>query len=153
MAGSGRVLLVSSSGGVLLDLLALQPWWSQHDVVWAAVPRVDTRCALHGQRVHWLHDVSLRHPLSVGVGLLQARRILARERPEVVISAGAGPALPFFVLARLRGITTFWVWTLNLLTSPGLSGAIASRLASRVLVQQPASLECIRNAILIGELY
>lgn len=28
-----RVLLVSSSGGVLLDLLALRPWWSRHDQV------------------------------------------------------------------------------------------------------------------------
>jgi hypothetical protein len=28
-----RILLVTSSGGVLLDLLGLRAWWSRHDPV------------------------------------------------------------------------------------------------------------------------
>ena len=31
------MLLVSSSGGVLPDLLALRPWWGRYDVSWVAV--------------------------------------------------------------------------------------------------------------------
>jgi hypothetical protein len=37
-----RILLVSSSGGVLLDLLALEPWWSRYDAIWAAMRAADT---------------------------------------------------------------------------------------------------------------
>ena len=31
-----RILLVSSSGGVLPDLLALEPWWGRYDARWVA---------------------------------------------------------------------------------------------------------------------
>ncbi len=46
-----RILMVSSTGGVLLDLLALRPWWSRHQVSWVAVPGPDTREVLGGERV------------------------------------------------------------------------------------------------------
>lgn len=49
---SKRILLVSSSGGVLLDLLALGPWWSRHHAVWAVVKAANSVSALAGQRVH-----------------------------------------------------------------------------------------------------
>ena len=43
-----RVLLVSSSGGVMPDLLALGPWWGRYDVRWVAVDALDTRELLAG---------------------------------------------------------------------------------------------------------
>ena len=47
-AGSGResdvkLLLVSSSGGHLAQLMALEPWWSQHDRMWVVGPTEDAR--------------------------------------------------------------------------------------------------------------
>src|SRR5215213_1588105 len=55
-----RILLVSSSGGVLLDLLGLRPWWSRHDVSWVAVPAPDTREVLGGERVSWTEELTPR---------------------------------------------------------------------------------------------
>ena len=43
-----RVLLVSSSGGVLPDLLALRPWWGRYVAGWVAVDAPDTRELLAG---------------------------------------------------------------------------------------------------------
>jgi hypothetical protein len=53
-----RVLLVSSSGGVLLDLLALRPWWYRHYVSWIAVQAPDTTALLKDQRVRWEREQS-----------------------------------------------------------------------------------------------
>src|SRR5215472_2151620 len=104
MNGHKRILLVSSSGGVLLDLLALEPWWARYGTVWAAVKAADTASVLSGLRVHWVSEISVRRPFALVVGFVQAWCILRRERPELVISAGSGPAIPFFVIARVMGI-------------------------------------------------
>jgi hypothetical protein len=148
-----RVLLVSSSGGVLLDLLALAPWWSRHDVVWAAVNAADTQLLLEKYRVHWVDDVSARRPIGILPGMLRSLRILRTERPDLVVSAGSGPAIPFFLAASLADIPTFWVSTLNVLTTPGITARICARLASHVLLQRSSLRAAHRDGIVIGELY
>jgi hypothetical protein len=147
------ILLVSSSGGVLLDLLALEPWWSRHDAVWAVVRAADSVSALAGQRVHWIREASIRQPLGIFTGLVQAWHILRRERPELIVSAGSAPAISYFFAARVLGIPTFWISSLNILTTPGISAKICARLTSRVLLQQPSMLGAHPNGIVIGELY
>jgi len=150
---TAKILLVSSSGGVLLDLLALDVWWSRYSVAWAVVPATDTCSALAGQRVYSVRETSMRQPLSVLPSFVQAWRILRSERPSLIVSAGSGPAIAFFVLARLRGIPTFWVSTLNILTTPGISASICARFASRVLLQHASLREAHPEGFVIGELY
>src|SRR5919108_945290 len=103
-AGRKRILLVSSSGGVLLDLLALEPWWSRHEVSWVAVRAEDTAALLTGQRVHWEREQSAHRPIGVLGAVTRSLRILRRERPDVIISAGTGVAVGVFLAARLLRI-------------------------------------------------
>ena len=149
----GRVLLVSSTGGVFLDLLALAPWWRRHDRVWALVRGGDTASALEGEVITWITNSSYKRPLALLRGCVEARRILRAQRPAIIVSAGSGPAIPFFALARLFGIPTLWLSTLNLVGRAGVSARICSRLASRVLVQRPSMLAAHSKAVLLGELY
>jgi hypothetical protein len=153
MSQCKRLLLVSSSGGVLLDLLALEPWWSRHRTVWAVIRAADTASVLAGQRVYWIWETSVRRPLGIVAGFVQAWRILRGERPELVVSAGSGPAVSFFFAARVLGIPTFWVSTLNVLTTPGISAKICARLSSRVLLQRRSMLGAHPNGLVIGQLY
>jgi hypothetical protein len=150
---SKRILLVSSSGGVLLDLLALGPWWARHQAVWAVVRAADSVSALEGQRVHWIKEASIRWPIGLFTGLAQAWNIIRKERPELVVSAGSAPAIVYFLAARALGIPTFWLSTLNVLTTPGISAKICARLSSRVLLQQSSMREAHPNGLVIGELY
>jgi hypothetical protein len=100
------VLLVSSSGGVLLELLALAPWWSRHDAVWAAVKAADTETVLAPYRVHWIPELSLGCPLAV--------RLRCSVRSRCCASSGRGslflrirPAVPFFLAAKLSACRPF----------------------------------------------
>jgi UDP-N-acetylglucosamine:LPS N-acetylglucosamine transferase len=153
MTGRKSVLLVSSSGGVLLELLALAPWWSRHEVVWAAVKAADTETALAQYPVHWVPEVSVGQPLALLPSLLHAIQILRAERPGIVVSAGSGPAIPFFLGAKLAGITTFWLSTHNVLTRPGISARICSRVAARVLLQREEQRAGHPRGLVVGELY
>jgi hypothetical protein len=83
-----RVLLVSSSGGVLLDLLALRPWWSRHAVSWIAVQAPDTAALLKNERVHWEREQSDRHLLPLFAAIVRALKMVRADRPDLIISAG-----------------------------------------------------------------
>jgi UDP-N-acetylglucosamine:LPS N-acetylglucosamine transferase len=147
------ILLVSSSGGVLLELLALAPWWSRHDTAWAAVKAADTETVLAPYRVHWIPELSLGRPLALLPALLGALKILRVERPGIVVSAGSGPAVPFFLGAKLVGVPTFWLSTHNVLAHPGVSARICARVASRVLLQRPEQRAAHPQGAVVGELY
>jgi UDP-N-acetylglucosamine:LPS N-acetylglucosamine transferase len=147
------VLLVSSSGGVLLDLLGLRGWWSRHDPVWAAVPAPDTEAVLAGQRVYWVPEQSPTRPLRLLAATWAAWRLLGRERPDVLVSAGTGVAVGFFLAARVRRVPSLWLETLNLVGEPGLASRICCRLAARTLVQRRSLLATRPGAVLVGELY
>src|SRR5215208_6434111 len=149
----GRLLLVSSSGGVLLDLLALEPFWSRHDHTWAAVRAADTESALLGHPVRWLEEKSISRPFQLLHGLAESVRILRSERATAVLSAGTGVAVPFFISARILGIPSLWIATLNLIRTPGLAARVCSRLATTVLVQRDTMSGAHPGAVVVGELY
>jgi hypothetical protein len=148
-----RVLLVSSSGGVLLDLLALKPWWSRHEVAWVAVRGEDTATLLAGERVHWEREQSAGRPLGVLSAVARSLRILRQERPDVIISAGTGVAVGVFISARLLRIPAVWLETFNLVDAAGSASKICGKLASAMLVQRPSLLSSRPRSVLIGELY
>jgi len=130
-----RLLLVTGSGGVLLDLLALRPWWQRHDTSWVAVWAADTEVALAGLPVTWERSAT---------GVWRAIRLLRAHRPDLVVSAGRRTAVPFLVAARLLRVPAIWVESL---TETGPRARVA-RLACEVVVQRPT-----RPGVYVGELY
>jgi UDP-N-acetylglucosamine:LPS N-acetylglucosamine transferase len=148
-----HILLVSSSGGVLLDLLALEPWWKQHETTWAAVKAADTETVLRGFRTHSVTERRLTRPFGAVLGFFEALGLLRRLRPEVIVSAGSGVAIGFFAAAKILGIPTFWLETLNFIDAPALTGKICSRLASEILIQRPSMLKAHPRGVVLGELY
>jgi UDP-N-acetylglucosamine:LPS N-acetylglucosamine transferase len=151
--GERRVLLVSSSGGVLLDLLALRPWWSRHDASWVAVPAPDTRELLAAERVTWAEELTPRQPLALARAVRSARAQLRRERIDLVVSAGTGVAVPYFLAARSAGVAAWWVETLNVIAGAGIAARICARTGDLVLVQHSALLRDHPRALFVGELY
>lgn len=154
MSGHGRsVLLITSSGGVLLDLLALRPWWERHDARWVAVPAADTTEALAGEVVYWRPEVQVDRPVRFAHATLDAQRSLRQWRPHTIVSAGTGLAVPWFAAARALRVPCTWVETFNLVGEPGKAASICQRLATRVLVQRPELVGSRRRAAFVGELY
>ena len=74
-----RVLLVSSSGGVLTDLLGMRAFWERLDRRWVAVSAADTRELLAAESVDWADDVTPSHPGQMAGAIL----------PQDVTCAGA----------------------------------------------------------------
>ncbi len=147
-----RILLVSSSGGVLTDLLAMRPWWERLDRRWVAVCAADTEQLLDGESVRWAEDIAPTRPLRMLAAVAAAERDLRRTPVDLVVSAGTAVAVPYFVAARRRGIASWWVETFNMVGPPGRAARTCSGLARRTLVQRPGLVVDRRRSVVVGEL-
>jgi UDP-N-acetylglucosamine:LPS N-acetylglucosamine transferase len=89
----------------------------------------------------------------VARAVLAARRHLRRDRIDVVVSAGTGVAVPYFLAARLNGVPAWWVETLNVLAGAGIAARVCARASDVVVVQHSAMLADYPRALFVGELY
>lgn len=130
-----KILIACSSGGHLTQALALRQWWGEHERVWATFPVEDARSRLSDERVYEIHYPTVRNFPNLVRNIGLARRVLARERPDVIFSTGAAIALPFFMLARAYGARTVYLEPVDRISSAGMAGQLAYPFTDAFLVQ------------------
>jgi UDP-N-acetylglucosamine:LPS N-acetylglucosamine transferase len=132
---SRKVCIVSSCGGHLTEVRALRRAYERHAHFYVLNDRVLLPADMEGKTYFIRH--SERDAL-VLVNLVEAWRILRRERPDVILSTGAGPVVPFALVGRLLGIPTVFVETFTRIARPSLTARIMYRLAARFVYQWPS---------------
>jgi UDP-N-acetylglucosamine:LPS N-acetylglucosamine transferase len=132
-----QLLLVSSVGGHLLQLVALRPAWSGFTRVWVTFDAADSRALLAGERVVHAHAPTNRNLPNLLRNLVLALKVVRSTRPLAVITTGAGVAVPFAVVARLFRVRVVYVETLTRIDSPSLSYRLSRPFVSRTYVQWP----------------
>ena len=147
-----HVLLVGSAGGHLAQLIRLGPWWQEQDRTWVTFDKPDARSLLAQETVIWAH-----HPTTRNIGNLLRNLVLAvretrRLRPDLVVSTGAGVAVPFFVIAWLLRIPTVYVEVFDRVDSATLTGRLCRPFTTRFCVQWPEQQPLYRGSIVIGPL-
>ncbi len=148
-----RILLVGSSGGHLAQLLALRPWWSQHPRAWVTFRTPDAEFGLRDEEsVSWAYSPTTRNVRNLLRNTKLACGLMRSFRPTVVISTGAGSALPFFALGRLMSITTIYVEVYDRVESATLTGRLCRPFTDLMLVQWKEQLGLYRGAQLLGQL-
>jgi len=134
-----RILLVCSPGGHLQQMLALKPAWQDLHVSWATLSGSDVEHILMDQDVALGHGPTNRSLINLFRNLRFAERVLRARRPDVILSTGAGLAVPFFLVGRLMGIRLVYVESLTRTEGLSLSGRIVAPLAHEVFVQWPGA--------------
>lgn len=148
-----RILLVGSSGGHLTQLMALRPWWDSVERAWCVFEGADSREHLHDEDdVTWAHQPTTRNIPNLLRNTWLAWRLLRRFAPTVVVSTGAGVAVPFFVLAKLRGVRTVYVEVYDRVDSATLTGRLCRPFTDLMCVQWEEQAGLYRGAHVIGPL-
>jgi UDP-N-acetylglucosamine:LPS N-acetylglucosamine transferase len=147
-----RVLIVCSSGGHLVQLHNLQPWWEQHDRVWVTFEKLDSRSLLAGESVTWAHHPTTRNLRNLARNLGLAWRLLRSYLPDLVVSSGAGVAFPFFLLARVLGHKTVYVEVYDRIDSATMTGRLCYPLSNLFLLQWEEQRYIYPKGIVIGNL-
>ncbi len=148
-----RVLLVCSSGGHLAQLMLLRPWWGEHERSWACFQLPDAESRLEGEQVTWVYHPTTRNVVNLVRNLVLSVRVLRRERPDVIISTGAGVAVPFFWVGRLLGAHTVYLEVYDRIDSATMTGRLCRPVTDLFLVQWPEQQQLYRDTVTAGPVY
>lgn len=148
-----RVMFVCSSGGHLAQLYQLKPWWEKLDRVWVTFDKEDARSLLAGERVIWAHHPTTRNIPNALRNLRLATKVLAKHRPRLIVSDGAGVALPFFAAARLFGVKTVYLEVFDRIDSPTLTGRLCYPLSDLFLLQWEEQRQHYARGVVVGRVF
>ncbi len=148
-----RALLVGSSGGHLTQLHALKPWWGEHTRGWVTF---DTPDAVHTlaneEQVWWAYHPTTRSLKNLVRNLGLAWKVTRSFKPTVILSTGAGVALPFFILGKLTGVRTVYIEVYDRIETPTLTGRLCRPFSDLMLVQWPEQAALYEDALVVGPL-
>lgn len=131
------VLAVCSSGGHLLQLSSLRPAWAHLTSAWVTFDKSDARSILADERVFYAHGPTNRNVPNLFRNLVLAWRLVRRLRPRVVVSTGAGVAVPFAWVGRLHGAKVVYVESFTRIDGPSMSYRLLRPVTSRAYAQWP----------------
>ena len=146
-----RLLLVTSTGGHLAQLVRLRSVWADHPRTWVTFDKPDAQEPLAGEDVIHAYHPTTRNVVNLARNWNLARKVIPAVRPDIVVSTGAGVAVPFFVEARRRGIPTVYVEVYDRIDSKTLTGRMCRPITSRFCVQWEEQRDLYRGSELIGQ--
>lgn len=127
-----KICIVSSCGGHLTEVRTFKSVYEPYEHFYVLNDVAKLPQDMKG-RTHFIRH-SERDWLFL-VNLLEAWRILRNERPGLILSTGAGPAVPFALVGKLIGIPTVFIETFTRVTAPSLAGKIMYFIADRFFYQ------------------
>jgi UDP-N-acetylglucosamine:LPS N-acetylglucosamine transferase len=147
-----KALLVCSSGGHLTQLYQLRPWWRGHERTWVTFSHPQAASLLAGERVIAAFSPTTRNIPNAFRNLRLAIKVIRGERPDVIISDGAGLAFPFFITARLFGVRTVYLEVYDRISRSTLTGRLCYPLTDLFLLQWPEQAVSYPRGTVIGQL-
>jgi hypothetical protein len=130
-----RICIVSSSGGHLTEVRMLRAAYARHPHFYVLNKQIllppdmkdNTYIITHSER-----------DMKVFLNLWEGFRILQRERPDVILSTGAGPVVPLAIVGRVFFHTrVIFVETITRIEKPSLTGRLMYWLAHDFFYQWP----------------
>jgi UDP-N-acetylglucosamine:LPS N-acetylglucosamine transferase len=143
-----RVAFVSSIGGHLAELLELSSAFEECEQIWILNDR--SPVWPKGREVHVISHAE--RDWKVLWNVVELAAILSRERPELVVSTGAGPAVPAALVARLAGVPFIHIEPSSAVKAPTLTGRILQWVTPHIYVQWESLAARLRGARYVGGL-
>lgn len=142
-----RICLAASGGGHVRQLMDLEPVWSSYDHFFVTEDSPLSRTISKQHRVHFVPHFAVgqarlgkpfRMALAALRNLWMSAAIILRERPDVIITTGAGAAFFALVWARLLGAKAIVIESFARFETPSIFFRVASPLAHHTVVQATA---------------
>lgn len=149
---TGRVLLVCSPGGHLVQMLSLEPAWRGLEAKWVTLPGADVDYLLEGQDVVLAKGPTNRSLTKLIRNFRIAWRTIRDYRPDVILSTGAALAVPFFIVGRLHGHRCVYVESFTRIHGLSLAGRLVYPFANAFFVQWPSLTKRFRKAMHVGSI-
>jgi beta-1,4-N-acetylglucosaminyltransferase len=123
---------------------------AKHDRAWVTFDHPHAHAALGNERVTWAFSPTTRNIPNAIRNARLALRVLRDFRPDIVISTGAGVAVPFFWIARALGIRTLYIEVIDRISSRTLTGRLLYPTVDAFAVQWPEQQDLYPDSRVIG---
>ena len=122
-----KVLLVSSTGGHFQALKQLKSFWGKHTCCWVTFKTASTELYLNSSSCtpYWAYSPTNRNLVNLIRNFWLALYLVFKERPDLILSTGAGVAVPFLFTAKIFGIQTTFIESFTRVQELSLSARLA----------------------------
>nr|HID59192.1 UDP-N-acetylglucosamine--LPS N-acetylglucosamine transferase [Desulfobacterales bacterium] len=132
-----KLCLVCSSGGHLFEIHSLKDWWGRHERYWVTFKKEDAISLLKGEKVYYAYFPTNRSIKNLIRNSLLALKLLRNGDCNIIVSTGAGVAVPFFYIGKLLGKRTIYIESIARINHLSLTGRIVYPIADVFVVQWP----------------
>jgi beta-1,4-N-acetylglucosaminyltransferase len=147
-----KLALIASSGGHLFQLSSLKEFWGNKDHFWVSFQTEDARYLLKDEKVYWAYFPTNRNIKNLVKNLFLAIKIIRKEKPDAIISTGAGIAVPFLLIGKLFGKKTLYLESITRNEELSLSGRLIYPFVDKFLVQWPQLAEKFKKTEFQGRI-
>lgn len=148
-----KICFVGSSGGHLFHLYLLKPFWQDKERFWVTFEKEDALSLLEGEQLYFCYGPSNRSLKALLINTWRAVKILRKEKPDLIVSSGAAPAVPFFWLGKLMGAKTIYIEVFDRVDAPTISGRLCYPVADRFIVQWEEMKQVYPKAVNLGSIF
>jgi UDP-N-acetylglucosamine:LPS N-acetylglucosamine transferase len=131
-----KVLAVASGGGHWAQLMRIMPALHSSEVTFVTVSE-SYRDQVPGQSFYRVNDANRWNKFALVALAVRIATIVARERPDIVISTGAAPGFFALWFGRFFGARTIWIDSVTNIDHLSMSGSLVGRHADLWLTQWP----------------
>ena len=131
------LMLISSTGGHFRTLIDLKPFWENKQRCWVTHKSGSTESVLEGEKVHWAFGPTNRSVKNLFKNLLFAWQVIVKEKPEIIVTTGAGVAVPFVIMGKLFGAQIVFIESITRVEELSLSAKLLLPWINRLYVRWP----------------
>ena len=136
-----------------MHLYMLKPFWQKYDRYWVTFDKEDARSLLEGEKFYSAYYPSNRSIKALVINTWRAITILPKEKPDLIISSGAAPAVPFFWLGKLFGAKTIYIEVFDRIDASTIAGKMCYPVTDKFIVQWDEMKEVYPKAINLGSIF
>jgi UDP-N-acetylglucosamine:LPS N-acetylglucosamine transferase len=113
----------------------LKKWWENSERFWVTFEKEDSLSLLEGEKIYWSYFPTNRNIKNLLRNTFLALKILRKEKPDIVVSTGAGVAVPFYYIGKLLGAKLIYIEVYDRIDSPTLTGKLVYPITDAFLLQ------------------
>ncbi len=127
-----KICMASSAGGHLTELLQIKEIVEGYDSFFVTFKREDTEG--FDEKLYFIEDPK-RNPFKLFKNFFQSLKIIIKERPDVIITTGAGVVVPLCYIGTVFSAKIIFIESFARITSRSLSGFFVYPIADLFFVQ------------------
>ncbi|MCP5049284.1 MAG: UDP-N-acetylglucosamine--LPS N-acetylglucosamine transferase [bacterium] len=144
--------MICSSGGHLLLLYLLKDFWGQYDRFWVTFNKEDAVSLLENERTYWAYFPTNRNIFNLARNFFVSLKVLFKEKPDIIISTGAGVAIPFFYLGKLMRKKLVFIEAYERIDNPSLTGRLVYPITDVFILQWEEQKKFYPKGEVLGQL-